>query len=149
MSDGVEVPVHLIGDTSFPLKPWLMKGYSQEHQLSPEQRRFTYTLNSARSVVDTAFSRLKGRWRCLLKKSDLDVTMMPRLVATCCILHNICEILGDHFYPEWSAEAGGGDFIQPGVVPYDGDAYCSSEVIDQRYHDLQPAGHYSALKHRT
>uniref|UniRef100_A0A3Q3LN85 DDE Tnp4 domain-containing protein n=1 Tax=Labrus bergylta TaxID=56723 RepID=A0A3Q3LN85_9LABR len=105
MSDGVEIPVHLIGDESFPLKPWLMKGYSQHHQLSPEQRRFTYTLSSARSVVDTAFMRLKGRWRCLLKKTDIDVSMMPRVVAACCVLHNMCEQLGDCFLPEWNADA--------------------------------------------
>lgn len=131
MSDGVEIPIHLIGDASFPLKPWLMKGYCQEHQLSPEQRRFTYTLNSARSVVDTAFTRLKGRWRCLLKKSDIDVSMMPRVVAACCVLHNICEIRGDSFLPEWNFEiAPSGNYLrQPETEPYEGDTYCTAEVI--------------------
>ncbi|KAM7415197.1 hypothetical protein PAMA_019834 [Pampus argenteus] len=80
MADGVEIPVHLVSDSSFPLKPWLMKGYNQEHQLSLEQRRFTYTLASAQSVVDAAFAQLKGRWRCLLKKNDIDISMMPRVV---------------------------------------------------------------------
>uniref|UniRef100_A0A672ZJ56 DDE Tnp4 domain-containing protein n=2 Tax=Sphaeramia orbicularis TaxID=375764 RepID=A0A672ZJ56_9TELE len=138
MSDGVEVPVHLIGDTSFPLKPWLIKAYSQEHQLSSEQQHFTYTLNSARSVVDTAFMRLKGRWRCLLKKNDIDVSMMPRVVAACCILHNICEIQKDCFLPEWNIEmTSPGNFVQPDTAQYDGDAYCSAEVIrDTITHNL-------------
>ncbi|XP_059191461.1 uncharacterized protein LOC131973472 [Centropristis striata] len=131
VSDGVEIPVHLIGDASFPLKPWLMKGYSQEHQLSPEQRRFTYTLTSAWSVVDTAFTRLKGRWRCLLKKSDIDVCMMPRVVAACCVLHNICENRGDAFLPEWNVEtASSGNYLRPpDTEPYEGDTYCTAEVI--------------------
>ncbi|XP_060892199.1 uncharacterized protein LOC132973020 [Labrus mixtus] len=131
MSDGVEIPVHLIGDESFPLKPWLMKGYSQHHQLSPEQRRFTYTLSSARSVVDTAFMRLKGRWRCLLKKADIDVSMMPRVVAACCVLHNMCEQLGDCFLPEWNADANPTvmSLRQPDTEPYEGDTYCTAEVI--------------------
>lgn len=129
--DGVEVPVHLIGDTSFPLKPWLMKGYSSEHQLTAEQRRFTCTLSSARAVVDTAFTRLKGRWRCLLKKSDIDVSMMPRVVAACCILHNICENRGDGFLPEWNIEMApaAGHLIQPDTEPYEEDTYCTAEVI--------------------
>ncbi|KAM4573926.1 uncharacterized protein PAE49_008645 isoform 1-T1 [Odontesthes bonariensis] len=131
LSDGVEVPVHLIGDASFPLKPWLMKGYGEEHRLSPEQRRFTFTLASARSVVDAAFLRLKGRWRCLLKKSDIDVSMMPRVVAACCVLHNICEQRGDAFLPEWSVEMApsGTYLIQPDTEPYEGDVYGTAEVV--------------------
>lgn len=131
LSDGVEIPVHLIGDASFPLKPWLMKGYSEEHPLSNEQRRFTYALAAARSVVSVAFTRLKGRWRCLLKKSDLDVSMMPKVVAACCVLHNVCERRGDAFLPEWSVEMApsGMYLIQPEIEVYDGDAYCAAEVI--------------------
>nr|XP_020516980.1 protein ALP1-like [Labrus bergylta] len=139
MSDGVEIPVHLIGDESFPLKPWLMKGYSQHHQLSPEQRRFTYTLSSARSVVDTAFMRLKGRWRCLLKKTDIDVSMMPRVVAACCVLHNMCEQLGDCFLPEWNADANPTvmSLRQPDTEPYEG------HVLHRRGH--QGHHHYNLL----
>lgn len=131
VSGEVEIPVHLIGDASFPLKPWLMKGYSEEHQLSPEQRCFTYTLNSAWSVVDTAFTRLKGRWRCLLKKSDIDVSMMPRVVAACCVLHNICENRGDSFLPEWNIQMVPSEHYlsQPDTEPYEGDTYCTAEVI--------------------
>ncbi|KAM6936882.1 uncharacterized protein FYW49_020689 [Xenentodon cancila] len=133
LSDGVEIPVHLIGDASYPLKPWLMKGYSEEHRLSPEQRRFTFTLASVRSVVDAAFMRLKGRWRCLLKKSDIDVSMMPRVVVSCCVLHNICEQRGDAFLPEWSVEMApsGTYLIQPETEAYEGDVYCAAEVIRQ------------------
>uniref|UniRef100_A0A3P8RPE8 DDE Tnp4 domain-containing protein n=1 Tax=Amphiprion percula TaxID=161767 RepID=A0A3P8RPE8_AMPPE len=132
LSDGVEIPLHLIGDASFPLKPWLMKGYGERHQLSPEQRRFTFALASARSVVDAAFARLKGRWRCLLKKSDIDVSMMPRVVAACCVLHNVCQQRGDGFLPEWSFETdpSGNYLVQPETDEYEGDAYyflsCSS-----------------------
>uniref|UniRef100_A0A3P9HCQ4 DDE Tnp4 domain-containing protein n=1 Tax=Oryzias latipes TaxID=8090 RepID=A0A3P9HCQ4_ORYLA len=131
LSGGVEIPVHLISDVSFPLRPWLMKGYSDEHQLSPEQRRFTFTLASARSVVDAAFMRLKGRWRCLLKKSDIDVSMMPKVVAACCVLHNICELQGDAFLPEWNVQMApsGTYLIQPDVVPCQEETHGTAEVV--------------------
>uniref|UniRef100_A0A1A8KU29 DDE Tnp4 domain-containing protein n=1 Tax=Nothobranchius kuhntae TaxID=321403 RepID=A0A1A8KU29_NOTKU len=89
---GVEVPVHLIGNAAYPLKKWLMKGFTQHHRLTPEQSTFNYHLSSARMVVENAFGRLKGRWKCLAKRCDVDIHIMPDIVIACCILHNVCEI---------------------------------------------------------
>ena len=44
---------------------------------------------------------LKGRWRCLLKRNDTSVHDLPKLVAACCVLHNICEVHGESFCEEW------------------------------------------------
>ncbi|KAJ8018434.1 Protein ANTAGONIST OF LIKE HETEROCHROMATIN PROTEIN 1 [Holothuria leucospilota] len=102
--NGVEVPIMLLGDAAYPLLPWLMKGFSDAGQLTREQQEFNYRLSRARMVVECAFGRLKARWRCLLKRNDSDISKIPTLVFACCILHNICEEMGDPINPVWLEE---------------------------------------------
>ena len=52
-------------------------------------------------VVENAFGRLKGRWRCLLKRLDFNLENVPHVVAACVVLHNTCEMYGDMCLAEW------------------------------------------------
>ena len=52
-------------------------------------------------VVEDAYGRLKGRWRCLSKRTDTEISDLPDLIATSCVLHNLCEIHGERFNEEW------------------------------------------------
>ena len=54
-------------------------------------------------VIENAFGRLKGRWRCLLNQMDFKLENVPAVVATCVVLHNMCEMYGDNFCDEWAS----------------------------------------------
>ena len=53
-------------------------------------------------VVENAFGRLKGRWRCLLKCLDCKLENVGKTVASCVVLRNMCEMFGDNFLQEWN-----------------------------------------------
>ena len=79
-----------------------MKCYPETGCLSPEESHFNYRQSRARMVVENAFGRLKGRWRCLLKRMDyMDIDTIINVVACCVVLHNICEFSGDRCDTEW------------------------------------------------
>ena len=94
---GTRVPVQILGDAVYPLLQWLMKPYPNNGHLTPSQRRFNYKLSSTRMVVENAYGRLKGRWRCLLKRLDVATCRVPTTVGACCTLHNISETHGEAF----------------------------------------------------
>ena len=95
-----EVSLVILGDSAYPLLPWVMKDFPDNGWLSSQQKMLNYRLSRARVVVEYANGRLKGRWQCLLKRLDINVGDVPELVAACCTLHNICEIYGDTFDQE-------------------------------------------------
>ena len=102
--NGVAVPVVILGDPAHSLLLWLIKPFSSVGQLTREKRCFNYHLSRARVVVECAFGRLKGCWRCLLKRNDTNLSFLPTLVTSCCILHNLCEVHSDGFNDDWMCE---------------------------------------------
>jgi len=99
--NGTTISHFLIGDAAYPLMPWLMKPFRDNGALSGDKKYFNYMLSKSRMVVENAFGRLKWRWRCLMKRNDLDTSFVPEVAETCCTLHNICETFSNEFPEEW------------------------------------------------
>ena len=89
---GKQVPMCLVGDSAYPISRWLMKLFSDNSTLSPQQKHFNYRLSRAPAVVEIAFGRLKARWRRLMKKNDMHTEHIPVVISACCILHDMCEV---------------------------------------------------------
>lgn len=92
----------ILGDPAYPALPWLMKPYQENASTTDAQKLFNYRQSRARMVVENAFGRLKGRWRCLQKRLDCKLANVPNIVAACAVLHNFCEQFGDACPLEWT-----------------------------------------------
>ena len=72
----VQTPILLVGGPAYPLLPWVMKPFFDTGQLSKEQIQFIYRLSRACNVIQNVFSRMKARWRCLLKRNDCNLDLV-------------------------------------------------------------------------
>lgn len=52
----------------------------------------SYTVCSARNVIECAFERLKERFAVLKRVMDINIDGLPYVIQTCFMLHNFCEL---------------------------------------------------------
>ncbi|KAM6582585.1 hypothetical protein CsatB_009587 [Cannabis sativa] len=89
LQDGTEIREYLVGDTAFPLLPWLLTPFRRRGP--PDfQSEFNKRLSATRMVAQRALARLKETWKIIhgvMWKPDKH--RLPRIILVCCILHNI------------------------------------------------------------
>jgi hypothetical protein len=77
----------LVGGAEYPLMDWLLTPYTHHNK----------------TWAQDAFRRLKARWGCLQKRTEVKLQDLPIVLGACCVLHNICERSGDVVEPEIAA----------------------------------------------
>ncbi|XP_028759152.1 protein ALP1-like [Neltuma alba] len=98
LPDGTILAEYLIGDTGFPLLPWLLTPYKGK-SLLPDQAEFNKRLGATRMVARRALARLKDMWKIIhgvMWKPDKH--KLPRIILVCCILHNIVIDMEDNVH---------------------------------------------------
>lgn len=105
LKDGCLIKPYVLGDTCFPLLPWLLTPYrkrNEEDGFSSEERAFNEAHSEAMGLVGSAFGRLRARWRLLAKQwKEECVEYLPFVIVTGCLLHNFVikcgESVGEEF----------------------------------------------------
>ena len=88
-----DVPLFIIGDSAYPLKPWLMKPFPQTALGSEKPKRTTTGLAQGSNSCRKHF------WK----------------IAAACVLHNIhvCEVHGEQFNDAWLNDIESQSILQP------------------------------------
>ncbi|XP_077216281.1 PIF / Ping-Pong family of plant transposase [Tasmannia lanceolata] len=100
LSEGLEVREYIIGDSGFPLLPWLVTPY-QGKELSDSRAEFNKRHFATRMVAQRALARLKEMWKIVQGVMwRPDKHKLPRIILVCCLLHNIVIDLEDEVQDE-------------------------------------------------
>lgn len=86
-----EERIFLMGDSGYPLRPWLMTPFTNVQEGTAEER-FNNHFKFIRSIIERCNGLLKMRFRCLSKYRVLHYTPAKavEIVVACSVLHNIC-----------------------------------------------------------
>ncbi|XP_049310041.1 uncharacterized protein LOC125777972 [Bactrocera dorsalis] len=88
--------IFILGESAYPCRNFLIPVFKDYGSLTPNQISFSKTHSLARIVVENAFAALKGRFRRLVKFTEhRNLCAISNLVASACIMHNICIITND------------------------------------------------------
>nr|KYP38516.1 Putative nuclease HARBI1 [Cajanus cajan] len=92
--------VWVVGGCGYPLLDWVLVPYTQRN-LTWTQHAFNEKIGEVRRVAKDAFGRLKARWGCLQKRTEVKLQDLPLVLGACCVLHNICELKNEEMDPHF------------------------------------------------
>lgn len=86
-----ELNYWLLGDSGFPLQPWLLTPIENAQPDSPESR-YTERHTATRNTIERLNGVLKSRFRCLIKHRALHYLppKAGKVIYACAVLHNMC-----------------------------------------------------------
>ncbi|KAK6151975.1 hypothetical protein DH2020_014610 [Rehmannia glutinosa] len=100
---GVLKDVWVVGNSSYPLMDWVLVPYTHQN-LTWTQHAYNEKVEEVQRVAKESFMRLKARWSCLQKRTEMKLQDLPVVLGACCVLHNICEMRNEILSPEMRFE---------------------------------------------
>ncbi|KAL3532262.1 hypothetical protein ACH5RR_005783 [Cinchona calisaya] len=92
LSDGNSIPQYILGDSCFPLLPWLLtpyKKFDENDELNSSKVAFNSVHKGGMELVRMAFGRMRKSWKLVANKwNEQCVEAFPFVIVTCCLLHN-------------------------------------------------------------
>ncbi|KAB1209361.1 putative nuclease HARBI1 [Morella rubra] len=128
---GLLKDVWVVGNSGHPLTDWVLAPYTHQN-LTWCQHAFNEKIGEVQRVAKEAFARLKGRWSCLQKRTEVKLQELPVVLGACCVLHNICEIRNEEADPELKFELFDDEMIAENGLR----SVSSVQARDQIAHDL-------------
>ena len=125
----------VVGGASYPLTDWVLTPYAQPN-LTWAQHAFNEKVAELRRVAVDAFARLKGRWACLQKRTEVKLQDLPVVLGACCVLHNICESRGEDMDPALRCDLADDETVPENPVRSDR----ASKARDDIAHNLLHSG---------
>lgn len=89
----------IVGSSGYPLMDWVLVPYTHQN-LTWTQHAFNEKIGEVQRIAREAFARLKGRWTCLQKRTEVKLQDLPVVIGACCVLHNICELRKEEMEPD-------------------------------------------------
>lgn len=123
--------VWVVGGSGYPLLDWVMVPYTHQN-LTWTQHAFNEKIGDIQNVAKEAFARLKRRWSCLQKRTEVKLLDLPVVLGACCVLHNICQMRNEEMDPALQFE-----LFDDEMIPENGLRSASSaQARDRIAHDL-------------
>ncbi|XP_060171959.1 protein ALP1-like [Lycium barbarum] len=89
LNDGNSIPQYILGDSCFPLLPWVLTPYKGSNEEDGTEMAFNSVHRKGMQLVGTAFGRVREKWKLLAKKwNEQCLEAFPFVIVTCCLLHN-------------------------------------------------------------
>ncbi|KAL6660582.1 hypothetical protein ACP70R_001617 [Stipagrostis hirtigluma subsp. patula] len=105
----------VVGGAGYPLMDWLLVPYALQ-DMTWAQHVFNEKVDAVCAVARDAFQRLKARWACIQRRTEVKLQDLPIVLGACCVLHNICERAGDAVDPEVSFQLFDDDMVAENPV---------------------------------